>query len=511
MSVRLFPTDDRRPSWLTKAGWQERLWRTLLLEKLNTQGGYLFGLLMALAIAWLVGKGGYDSSVQVLFAAILLPAWVISVFHIRLGLYAMLVLAFFVQSGWRISASLPEETVLDVWLGGLLLGMVYRQIGRRDWRFLQSGLTWLVLLWVGYCFAMVLNPWALSQTAWLYAVRPVAFWMLVYLVVLYSFQKPRHVLLLHRIWISLVVMAAAYGLYQAWFGFTGREWDWILASPERLDLVAAGSSYRVFSVFQDPASYGIMCVSTAVFVFILGWRQGASWRRRGIATVIGLLLVWAGYYSGARTAILLLPVAAVFYLLMNPRRRVLLGLGIPLVLGVLLITLPISNRTVQQFQSQFQLFSGDSYLIRMQNQAWIQPYILEHPIGFGLGATGEIGQRFAPDHILSQFPPDSGYVRIAVETGWLGLALYLLLLGAVLYTGIRGHFQTRSYRMRAWYQAYLGFAFLMILANFPKEPLLMLPGNLMFFISMGVLAGLHRLEKTREPDPAALGNVPPVD
>ncbi|MCP6423416.1 hypothetical protein NL463_29335, partial [Klebsiella pneumoniae] len=62
------------------------------------------------------------------------------------------------------------------------------------------------------------------------------------------------------------------------------------------------------------------------------------------------------------------------------------------------------------------------------NQKRIQPYILSHPIGGGLGATGVWGVRFAPYSFLANFPPDSGYVRVAVELGWIGLGIFCTLM-----------------------------------------------------------------------------------
>ncbi|MGL1489090.1 hypothetical protein ACSTJG_25000, partial [Vibrio parahaemolyticus] len=78
------------------------------------------------------------------------------------------------------------------------------------------------------------------------------------------------------------------------------------------------------------------------------------------------------------------------------------------------------NQNILRFQSAFRPNNDASYRVRIFNQARIKPYIWSHPIGGGLGSTGEWGKKFAPNSYLANFPPDSGYVRTTVELGYVG-------------------------------------------------------------------------------------------
>ncbi|MFX6006691.1 hypothetical protein ABTF07_19150, partial [Acinetobacter baumannii] len=68
------------------------------------------------------------------------------------------------------------------------------------------------------------------------------------------------------------------------------------------------------------------------------------------------------------------------------------GIGI-----LILIFIPTSNPTIYRFQTAFRPSEDASFNVRKINQKRIQPFILTHPMGGGLGATGTWGQRFAPN------------------------------------------------------------------------------------------------------------------
>ncbi len=169
-----------------------------------------------------------------------------------------------------------------------------------------------------------------------------------------------------------------------------------------------------------------------------------------------------------------------------------------LTIWLVIVLLPIENPTWNRLQQVANPFTSIGYQLRAQNQGWIQPFIHEHPIGAGLGTTGNLGERFAPDAWLSQFPPDSAYVRIVLETGWIGLFLYLTLMGLTMWTGIRGLFRTNSPRLKAMYHAYLTFCFMVMVGSFAQQIITQLPTGLMFIILMAAMVNLQRISTTSD-------------
>ncbi|MDP5171590.1 MAG: hypothetical protein NWR72_15195 [Bacteroidia bacterium] len=497
MAVKLFPPENRSIDLSSSSDWHDRLWRNLLLEKLNTSWGYALGLMMSLSVAWIAGAHEASWSWTLLAATILLPAFLASFLYPRTGILLLLGASFLVMGAKRFSEDAPLGLIIDLWLAGLAVGVIYQQTKRRDWRFLNHPLTFVVAAWVLFCGLELLNPWSRAAMGWLYAFRPLAGWMALYFVALFAITRPRHIMMLHRVWVGFVVFAALYGLWQWWTGPNSWEYAWILADEARFDRLFGGNRFRVFSFFSDPIVLGTVSSITSVMVMILGWREGASWRRRIFSLVTALVLLAATLASGSKLALLLMPVGLMFYTAISLRKSAMIALGVVIVMGAGVLFLPIENAFLVQVRQAINPWSTQGFLLREQNQTWVQSFIWEHPIGAGLGKTGELGRRFAPDLWLSQFPPDSAYVRIAVEAGWLGLLLYLGLMFAVLWTGVRGLFRSESLRMKTWYQAYLTFAFLVVVGNFTQQLTIQLPIGLMFILTMAVMVNGNQMKRQR--------------
>jgi len=132
--------------------------------------------------------------------------------------------------------------------------------------------------------------------------------------------------------------------------------------------------------------------------------------------------------------------------------------------------------------------------VRKINQKRIQPYILSHPLGGGLGATGMWGIKFAPDSYLAHFPPDSGYVRVAVELGWVGLLIFCMLMFTVLRTGINNYYKIRDPELKSYCLASLLIIFALNVGNYPQEALVQFPTNVYFYLVLALIVVTRRLD-----------------
>ena len=165
---------------------------------------------------------------------------------------------------------------------------------------------------------------------------------------------------------------------------------------------------------------------------------------------------------------------------------------------VVLINIPTGNPNLARFQTAFRPNNDDSYKLRKANQKRIQPYILSHPVGGGLGATGTWGQKFAPGSYLANFPPDSGYIRVAVELGWLGLILFCVMMFTFIKTGINYYYQIKDPELKTYCLALTLIIFAYNIANFPQEALVQYPSNIYFSLEVALLTVLYRLDLEKQ-------------
>jgi hypothetical protein len=165
---------------------------------------------------------------------------------------------------------------------------------------------------------------------------------------------------------------------------------------------------------------------------------------------------------------------------------------------VFLIFVPTSDPNLARFQTAFRPNDDASYIVRKMNQKRIQPYILSHPMGGGLGATGTWGKRFAPGSYLANFPPDSGYIRTAVELGWIGLIIFCIMMFTFLKTGINNFYQIKDPELKMYCLGITLVVFAYNIANFPQEALVQFPSNVYFTLDAALLSVLLKLDKEKQ-------------
>jgi len=137
----------------------------------------------------------------------------------------------------------------------------------------------------------------------------------------------------------------------------------------------------------------------------------------------------------------------------------------------------------------------------------IQPFLWEHPMGGGLGSTGDWGERFSPGSFLSKFPPDSGYMRIVAETGPIGLAIYLFLMYTVLAEGIKNYFLVRNPKIKSYLLAMLCVMFSLVLANFPQEAIAQIPTSLFLYVLFAMICRAKEFDDQETKAEDAIGKI----
>lgn len=477
--------------------WSERtqqwVYEQLAARYLHSPLGYLLLLGIVGVVALVVSVLGLKGGVGLLGLIIGTPVLVACFFNLELGVMLTLSFSFFVTFLRKFS-TIPFGTALDGLLLVLLAGLLYRLIKARNFKFATHPISIMIYLWIFYNLLQVINPAAPSITGWVYAVRSLALWLIIYFVVFHSIDSLKFIKRFLILTTALMLLSALYGLKQEYIGFSAQEMAWLQADPLRYQLYFTWSRLRVFSLFADPTSFGIAMAYWGILCLILATAKFVTWKR--IALVVAafpMLLSMA--YTGSRTPILMVVIGIAFYVLMNLNTKTLIvGIFVTMIGGVFALK-STSNPVIFRIQSAFRPQDDSSMQLRLKNQNFIQPYIQSHPMGSGLATIGVWGRRFNANSWLADFAPDSAYVRVAVECGWLGLIVYLALFLVALWYSIHYFFRVKDPIIKIIYLALTNVIFLIAVANYPQEAAYMLPTNLVFNIILAIVVRLKDFDE----------------
>ncbi len=460
----------------------------IFIQKLNNPLGFLMLTTIGLVMGSLVPLLGMKFGAVAIVGIIAVPLILSCMFYHQFGIAFTLIVAFLVQIIGK-STEAPVGTSLDglllIMIGGILVG----QVMKKDWAFAKDPISTWLLLWIYYNLFQALNPSQESKMAWLFTVRSLAILNLLYFIALYAFSSLNKIKWMLNFIVALALFTALYGLKQEFLGFSNSEKAWIYADAERFQLFYQWGRMRVFSLFNDAMTFGIMMSYMGVFCMVYA-TSPMLWKHRVILLSAAMIMFWSSIYSGTRTSFVLIPLGFVFFALMTLSREVLIASAFFLVVGTGLVLKSTSNPVIYRVQSAFKPNEDASVQIRFYNQQRIRPHIYSHPIGFGPGSTGLWARRFTPNSFLAGFAHDSYYVRLAVEEGWIGLILYMIFLFVVLKRALYFYLRVRDPMIKALYLSLMSAIFLLAVANYPQEAIVQLPTSLVVYIFFAAIVKL---------------------
>ncbi|MGZ3873880.1 MAG: O-antigen ligase family protein, partial [Mucilaginibacter sp.] len=383
--------------------------------------------------------------------------------------------------------------IMDALQALLMLGMIITLKKEQNWELIKGPVSTIILIWIGYNVIELGNPIAASRMAWLYTIRSVAIAMLSYFVFLYNIRSVKFIKLIFKIWLAMSLFAALYAAKQEYIGFSGAEEAYLNSDPAIAQLLLIAGHWRKFSIFSDPVSFAYNMSMSSILCICLISGKMAGWKKviLGFLTVAFLVSM---LYSGTRGADLLVPASLIMFAILKYSRKVLVATCVAAVFLIFLITVPTGDPNLSRFQSAFRPAEDDSYNLRKANQKFIQPYILKHPFGGGLGSTGTWGRRFSPNSYLANFPPDSGYIRVAVELGWIGLLIFCIMMFTILKTGINNYYLIKDPELKTYCLAMVLIVFAYNIGNFPQEALVQYPSNVFFSLEAALISVTLRLD-----------------
>jgi hypothetical protein len=462
--------------------------RQVVFQKLNNPLGYILALTGALGLAFVLSMLPLKLAILLVAALFAIPIVVGCFVDLFFGIIVMLFAGFFLGLVSKYTNA-PIGIALDGLLVLMLVGMLARLIKEKDFSFAKSSISIFILAWIYYNLLEVLNPWAASKIAWVYTVRTVALLLALYFIAAYALNSYKRIVFTVKVILFLAFFSAAYSLKQEWVGFTDAELTWLHADEERFMLIFQWDRMRVFSLFSDPTTFGILMGYMSMFSLVLAAGPFKIWKRVALAlSAIAMLLAMA--YAGSRTPFVMLPAGVIFYMVLTFKRETIFVGLVFFMMGTVFVLKSTSSAVVWRIQSAFRGESSDTIEVRMKNQKLVRPFIHSHPIGAGLGSTGYWGKRFTPGSWLASFAHDSLYVRLAVETGWIGLIIYMSLLFIAMKTSIYYFFRVKDPTIKTLYLAFTMNLFLLALASYPQEAITLLPTSVVFYVTLAMVARL---------------------
>ncbi|MCX2484230.1 O-antigen ligase family protein [Pedobacter sp. MR2016-24] len=447
-------------------------------------------------------KFGIIAGILCLIVIIGVPGVLALIAFPKFGIMTLLTGAYLIMFFYRFPINFPLGTLMDGIVLLLLIGFIFSQKSKPDYSVFQSPLSYVIFIWISYNLLEAINPSAASRLSWLYAIRPVALFMVTYFIFTYYINHIKFVRLVIKLWLGLSLFAALFAFKQEYIGFFDYEFATI-NNPQQISLLFIGGVWRKFSIFSDPVAFSYnMVVSTLLCIGLITGPL-KMWKKLLLGG-FALMFIWAMLFSGTRGAYVLIPATLILFSILKYNKKVLAGMIVMAIMMVGVIFMPTGNNTLIRFQSAFKPSNDASYNLRKYNQKRIQPFIISHPMGGGLGATEVFGKRFAPNSYLANFPPDSGYIRVAVELGWLGLFIFCCFMFTALKTGIVNYYAIKNPELKSYCLSMVLIVFALNVGNFPQEALVQFPVSIYFYLVLALITITRRLDDKAKVDNEAI-------
>lgn len=492
------PVNSNRynPVYSTKKGFRDTLRRVFFVEKLHNVTGIVLFALASLFIAFVVAEGGMVSGIGLVLAVGIFPLLYCIVMRPNFGMIVLIIMAFMLYVIAQLGVDGPIGTMMDALQLLLILGMLIRMKKENTKISFKNPATTVIIVWIIYSVLEGGNPVAESRLAWVYTIRSIAVVTLCYFVFTYNIRSVKYIRLVFTVFLILNFIGALYGFKQEYIGFNQHEQEY-LNTPGIADLLLIDGHWRKFSIFSDPVAFAYNMAMAIIFIICIVTMKMKLWQRMGLI-IVAVICFDAMLFSGTRGANVLIPASLALFGILKFNRRILIFTCVAAFIMVVLIFMPTSNPNLMRFQTAFRPNNDASYNVRKMNQKRIQPYILSHPIGGGLGATGTWGQRFAPGSFLAHFPPDSGYIRVAVEEGWIGLLIFCIYMFVIIKMGINNFYKIKDPELKMYCLIATLIIFAYNIANFPQEALVQFPSNIMFYFWVAMLNVTLRLDQEKQ-------------
>jgi len=454
-------------------------------------------LIIAAACAWVTSKMGLIAGLGIIVLPIAIAFLSIIFLYPRVGLLAIFVLNF---TALGINRYVPAPWGLSI--DGILI-LIYIALflksfrSKIPWLNAKTDLTLLAAIWYGYALLQLVNPEAVSRTAWFYAMRGVAFYMLLIIPLIFIlFGKRKDLNIFLIIWAVFSILGTLKGIMQMTMGVDPFEQRW-LDNGGAVTHILFGK-LRVFSFYSDAGQFGASQGHTGVVFGIMALNKKDNLKLRIFYGITALLGFYGMMISGTRGAIAVPVMGAALYIILKKNIKVIvLGLlaGIAVFVFFKYTSIGNANYNIRRMRTAFDP-NDASLLVRLENQRKLKDYMASRPFGGGIGSAGNWGQRFSSETFLANTPTDSWYVSIWAEQGIVGLILHLLILFYIVFkSSYIIMFKIRDDWVRVQMSALAAGLFGIMAASYGNGVLGQIPTGLLIYSSMAYLFLSQKLDK----------------
>jgi hypothetical protein len=407
------------------------------IDILRSPIAILVFLLIAIGLGYLIASGGLRTAIMLVAIPPVLLYLNRFFVNPRIGIYTVIILAFTAIGLNRYIPGIPLGLSIDGVLVLTYIAIFFKYFYRKlNLEPLQNELTLLALIWFLYTMAEFFNPLALSRTAWFYAMRGIALYMLLTIpLTLLIFNKVKYLYIFLYMWAFWTVLVTLKGVMQMTFGPDFAEQRWLDQGGAVTHIIFG--ELRIFSFLSDAGQFGAAQGVAFVVGTILALKVKGFWNK-----VIFWSMALTGFYgmmiSGTRGAIIVPGVGFLLYLIYTKNFRAI-------IVGLLLMAAAFSFfrytyigqgiSQIRRMRTAFRPADNASLQVRLQTKAILREYMKDKPFGGGVGAAGNWGKRFSPQGFLANIATDSWYVQIWAEMGLVGLMLHLIIIFYILLRG----------------------------------------------------------------------------
>lgn len=354
----------------------------------------------------------------------------------KTGIILLIILGFFVTGIARYIPA-PWGLSIDGLLVLIYLALFFKGFANKiPWHKAKSPLTLVVSIWMGYILLQIANPEAQSIEAWFYAMRGVALYQWLSIPLLFVlFNKSKDLDTFFIVWGILSIIGTLKGFQQFHFGVDPFEQRWLDQGGAETHILFG--KLRVFSFFSDAGQFGASQAHTGVVFGILALFKKGNLKLKSFFAFVAMAGFFGMLISGTRGAIAVPALGGIMFLILKKNIKILI-LGGVFLIGVYIFfahtTIGQGNAEIRRMRTAFDPNEA-SLQVRLENQKKLKGYLASRPMGGGVGATGNWGQRFTPHTFLANTATDSWYVMVWSDTGIIGLTYYLLMLFFIIGTG----------------------------------------------------------------------------
>lgn len=458
-------------------------------------------LLILLPVIWVVTKSGEAGNLMLANAAtagVLIAG--ISLFYPLFGFYVCIVSSFFIFILVRfLKIDAPLVSGIDIMVYITFISVLIGKVIRKE-PFLKncnSPIMFMMGIVIVYYIVEFFNPNSVSKEIYFLIFRRFITIILFLYCAIQLFTTYDKVVQFFKIILLLTGFSALYGVYQKWVGIPKFEMDFFLADGAGALGMLDNGEFRIASFVSDCTAFGLLMSGSLIIVLTIVLNKKLTFYRRLVLFISVLLMALSMSYSGTRTATFMLVVEVCLYILMTStqRKTIIFSIVFASILGAVLFAPSYGNTTLNRLKSTFES-EDESLKVRDVNRKYIQPYILTHPIGGGVGTTGVVYMKYNVGHPLAGFPTDSGLLAMVLEFGWIGLLIQGITYFVTLQQGIQGYYRSRKSKFKLIYLASTLFLFGYIAAQYSQIAIGQIPGGFLFYGLTAVIIRLRQMDKT---------------